>query len=101
MSGWEASTRRSRLPKDWPAIRARILKRDDYRCTWVDYGKRCDGEANQVDHIQRGDNHDPSNLRALCAWHHARKTGSEGGIAARGKRLTARRPPERHPGLLP
>jgi hypothetical protein len=29
---WEGSTRRRRLPPDWPAITARILERDGRRC---------------------------------------------------------------------
>lgn len=100
MPNWEGSTRKERLPKDWPVIRKRILARDGYRCMWLDDGRPCGAPANQVDHIRRGDNHDDSNLRALCGPHHLRKSGSEGGRAFRRvTRYNVKRPAEPHPGL--
>ena len=98
MPDFAGSTRRSRLPKEWPALRARILERDGHVCTWLDAGQQCGAPANQVDYIVRGDNHSESNLRALSSWHHARKTGAEG-QAARRPASSMYRTPEKHPGL--
>lgn len=100
--GWETSDRRSRLPRDWPAIRARVLREADHRCEQTTGGERCEAEATDVDHIRRGDDHSRGNLRALCPRHHKRKTAYEGGAAAgAAARRRARlryRPPEPHPG---
>ncbi|MGN6557737.1 MAG: HNH endonuclease [Solirubrobacterales bacterium] len=75
-----------------------MLRRDGYRCQHRDAtGALCGAWANQVDHIERGDDHDESNLQALCRAHHARKSSAEGN-AAQPRR---RRPPEPHPGLRP
>lgn len=106
MPGWKGSDRRRELPKDWPAIHARVLKRDHYRCQHVreDTGRKCGRHANQVDHIVRpadGGTDDDRNLRSLCPWHHQQKSSSEGGIAsaiARRERRDAAKP--LHPGLL-
>lgn len=100
MSPWDGSDRRSRLPDDWPLRRIRVLRRDGYRCQHRDSaGVKCGEPANQVDHIVRGDNHDESNLQALCRFHHARKSSAEG-AAARRPKPTRRREPEKHPGDL-
>lgn len=95
--GWVGSTRRARLPKDWPAIRARILARDLGRC-YICKGLGADG----VDHIVAGDHHDDGNLAAVHhnvpPFCHRRKTAAEANTARWSKSRTAR-PPERHPGL--
>lgn len=94
------SDRARRLPPDWHRIRARVLRRDNYRCqARMSTGYKCGEPANQVDHIEPGDNHDERNLQALCQWHHARKSSREG-AAARRPRPSRTRPPEAHPGLL-
>jgi len=91
---WATSTRRLRLPRDWPKIRAAILERDGYRCR---LGLPvCTIQATEVDHIFRGENHAESNLQAVCRDCHQVKSSSEG-AAAKPKRL---RPVEKHPGLL-
>lgn len=95
---WEGSTRRQRLPRDWPAIRRRILARDGWRCTWHDEGGRCTAPAGQVDHVHPGDNHDDANLAALCDMHHRAKSAREGNAARNVHRLA--RPNEPHPGSL-
>lgn len=101
MPGWQGSTRLARLPRDWPKIRARILARDQHRCTWLTDGIPCGAPANQVDHIIRGDNHDDSNLRALCESHHRAKSSSEGGRAQRRRsRYRIDRNSEQHPGII-
>lgn len=96
--GWVGSTRRQRLPRDWTAIRQRILDRDGHQCTRLVDGQRCANRATDVDHITAGDNHADHNLTSLCPPHHRQKSGHEGGTAAARNR-NVRRPPERHPGL--
>lgn len=58
----------------------------------------CRTVATEVDHIARGDNHDPSNLRAVCSVCHRKKTLAEAQEASRKKREARFRPRERHPG---
>lgn len=99
---WASSDRAARLPREWHAQRARVL-RDHGRVCHV-----CGGpDADAVDHVQRGDDHSPANLRPIhdrvfphC---HRRKSAQEGAGAsasARRARIAARkREPERHPGL--
>lgn len=99
-SGWIGSTRRARLPRDWSARRARVLRRDGYRCTAADYGERCPEPATDVDHIEPGDDHSEANLASLCGWHHARKSAREGAAAAHANRAQRVRPPEPHPGAI-
>jgi 5-methylcytosine-specific restriction enzyme A len=98
---WDAANpRRLRLPRDWHARRARVLRRDGRIC----HVCKLPG-ADQVDHVKPGDAHDEANLAAIhkhpC---HARKSAREGGTAsagARSARAAARkRPPEAHPGLI-
>lgn len=98
MSGrWAGSQRRTELPPDWPAIRARILDRDAHRCRGID-GRPCGQPATDVDHIGDRHDHSPSNLQALCRDCHGRKSAREGNAARWAVR--ERRPVERHPGLL-
>lgn len=94
------SSRRARLPKDWPTIRLRILKRDGYACTWPSRNGRCGAHATDVDHIVNSDDDQDANLRSLCRSHHKIKTGAEGGRAAQAKRIPRSRPAEKHPGML-
>ncbi|MEU3986197.1 HNH endonuclease signature motif containing protein [Streptomyces sp. NPDC026672] len=97
---WQGSTRRARLPKDWPHIRRRILRRDDYICqARFSEGQLCGQPATDVDHIVPGDDHSAGNLRALCPWCHARKSASEGGAAAALTRVRTERPKPTHPAL--
>ncbi len=97
--GWETSDRKAELPRGWATIRTRILRRDGYRCqAKLTTGKLCGASANQVDHIIPGLDHSDANLRALCRWHHDRKSAREG-VAARAPRPTKARPPESHPAL--
>lgn len=96
---WRGSSRRDELPAAWDTkIRPRIFERDGHQCTIVDDGVRCTYRATDVDHI--GDKHDHSdeNLRAICTWHHRKRTSEQGNAARR--RIPERRRPERHPGLL-
>lgn len=98
--GWETSNRRAELPEDWSTRRVRVLRRDSYKCQARDsQGVLCGAPANQVDHIEPGPDHSEDNLRALCRWHHDRKSSREG-VAARRPKVSRARPAERHPGLL-
>jgi 5-methylcytosine-specific restriction enzyme A len=118
MSGqWCGSTRRSTLPANWASeIRPAILHRDGYRCTWIanlddggpntylatryDLGQRCPSTATDVDHIGDPTNHQPHNLRSLCAWHHNVRSSQQGNSARAALRAQLQMPPEQHPGLL-
>lgn len=99
------SERGARLPADWQRRRLDVLRRDSYACQAKDsHGVRCLEHANQVDHVERGDDHSLANLQALCEWHHKKKTAREGGDAAasahRVRYASRFRPREAHPGLL-
>lgn len=100
---WDSgrSARSLRLPDDWQVRRLRVLRRDGYRCQahLEDSPGLCGAPARDVDHIDRGDNHDLTNLQALCPWHHNRKSSREG-AAARKAKPTQKRAPEAHPGAL-
>lgn len=101
---WEGSTRKETLPPDWERRRQAVFARDGNRCVIIKQnGKRCWDAATDCDHIGDRDNHELSNLRSLCSWHHARRSGSQGGSAsakARRERPSLKRPPEQHPGLI-
>lgn len=43
----------------------------------------CNAPATDVDHIHPGDNHDLTNLRAICRPCHSYKSGREGRAARR------------------
>lgn len=92
MPNWEGSDRRSRLPDDWPVIRARILARDGHACRHIrtDTFRRCGLRARDVDHIVNNDDHRDSNLQALCEHHHKQKSGREGGLASGVSRAAAK-----------
>lgn len=84
---WATSNRRSRLPANWEReIRPRILKRDPI-CRWKEHGDfTCSNPSQEVDHIRRGQDHSPANLRGLCSWHHQQKSSMEGAEALAKKR---------------
>lgn len=93
--GWVGSTRRGRLPARWKALRAAVLRRDNYQCTKLDHGTRCTYLASDVDHIQPGGPDTADNLTSLCRDHHMAKTAQEGNNA----RTRQRREAEPHPGV--
>lgn len=87
---WAGSTRRQRLPKDWPA-RVRAVRERDRDTCYVCGGEECGNERIEVDHVVRGDNHSLTNLACIGADPcHKRKTAAE--------RPRARRADEPHPG---
>jgi 5-methylcytosine-specific restriction enzyme A len=75
---WATSTRKARLPSNWAKLAAFVLARD--RCICYLCGA---GGCRRVDHIIRGDNHDPSNLAAICAKCDKHKSAVEGGTLQR------------------
>lgn len=88
-----------KLPPDWKRIRQRVLERDGHCCRIVNNeGVMCGRPASDVHHITQGNNHSPDNLIACCRWHHSRLTSKQANAAR--KRVTQRRPPEDHPGIL-
>lgn len=97
---WAGSNRAQRLPNDWAERRAEVFR------LFGDICHECGlPGANEVDHLQAGDNHDvAANLRPIhgkgtpqnC---HQRKSSAEGGRAAQARKPKRRRPPEPHPGL--
>lgn len=91
---WNTSTRRQRLPSNWPITRRRILDRDHHQCQ-LRYPD-CTHHATEVDHVTPGDNHHPANLQAACRSCHATKSAREGNAAKRPRT----RPPEPHPGRI-
>lgn len=86
MNNWDGSNRKSRLPKNWKSIRKKVLQRDHYECQMINDGRYCFAEANQVDHINPGDDHSLDNLQSLCQKCHANKSTTEGHEALREKR---------------
>lgn len=101
MSGWEGSTRKDRLPSDWISYRRpTVLARDHGICHVC--GRP---GADEVDHLNQGDDHDLTNLAAVHGPRtglrcHSAKSAAEGGRAAAARRPTTRRPEEPHPGAL-
>ena len=64
---------------------------------------KCLRPATDVDHIRAGDDHSEDNLRALCSWHHLKKSSAEGNAAKAAKRSQRQEKfvrSEDHPGLL-
>lgn len=100
MSGkWAGSTRRARLPKDWPARREATQQRAGGRCEGISlrgeprwHTDECNGIGAECDHDKRGDDHDLGNLRWLSVPCHKRKTQAE--------RPQRKRPAPTHPGVI-
>lgn len=93
---WEGSRRKDTLPPQWAAIRRQVIERDRGRCRWIENSKRCPAPGTDVDHIGDRDNHELSNLRLLCAAHHARRSSRQGNEAQRARRA---RNVETHPAF--
>ncbi|MFD9205984.1 HNH endonuclease [Streptomyces sioyaensis] len=100
---WKGSTRRRSLPRNWAATVKRIKRRDGYRCTAVfSTGARCIQPGTDVDHViphSLGGTDEDDNLRLLCSWCHARKSGQEGAAASARNRVRTDRPAPTHPAL--
>lgn len=103
---WRGSTRRARLPANWPELCAVAREMHGTSCYKCGHGN-----ASDTDHKQRGDDHRPENLWPICgsrctrcaAEHrtpcHVAKSSREGGQAAQAARPRRTRPAEQHPGM--
>ncbi|ASR86195.1 HNH endonuclease [Mycobacterium phage BobSwaget] len=94
---WAGSRRRHELPPDWEARRLTVLSDANWICE-IQYEGRCVGTATEVDHIERGNDHSYSNLRAACHRCHAKKSSIEGNAARWANHARRKRPEQRHPG---
>lgn len=93
---WQGHDRKASMPSGWDAIRAAVLKRDNYTCY------KCGAYANHVDHVQNaasGGSDELENLKAICEPDHRVKSSAEGGRAKAAKQPKRQRPAEPHPGL--
>lgn len=113
---WTTSNRRQRLPTNWNKLRKQVLAKANYKCAGLDPvvtpppssmegqrgGRRwhhpaCDMRATDIDHINAGDDHKPSNLQALSHACHTAKTTHENAAAKARIRATATRERPPHP----
>lgn len=95
MSGkWASSTRRARLPKDWPQRVKATKIRARGRCEATIHDPRCNGLGSECDHRADPDNHD--DLQWLNHYCHAAKTQREAQAARHSHYRT--KPP--HPGVI-
>lgn len=98
---WRTSDRRTRLPHNWPAIRAQVRRRAGGRCEWaLPDGTRCPTPGTDCDHRDRGDDHSLANLQWLCTPHHQVKTNQENQDALAERRALRPRPTDEHPGRI-
>lgn len=97
--GWRGSTRKSRLPADWPWRRRTVMRRDKGVC-WLCHRPGAD----RVDHKVPGDDHSLENLAPVhdaVPPHCHRTKSSQEGVQARAAIRAARwRPKPPHPGIL-
>ncbi len=106
--GWETSNRRDGLPSWWPVTVRRILARDPWCHCWGCPKCRtqpgglpvCSRASQEVDHVERGDDHRDTNLRGICRPCHGHKSSQEGNAA----RVERKRPTgflsDPHPSTL-
>lgn len=97
--GWVGSTRKERLPIDWPELRRLVKARDGGICHLCGQPG-----ADRVDHVVPGDDHSLANLAEVHDYApphcHRFKSSDEGHQAQARIRAMGRMPTERHPGLL-
>lgn len=101
---WDSSTRRARLPSDWPKRVAQTKRRAHGRCEGLSLNGEprwhvttCQGTGYECDHDKRGDDHRLVNLRWLSRECHAHKTQTEARAAAEQRRAQLKLPREQHP----
>jgi 5-methylcytosine-specific restriction endonuclease McrA len=103
-SGWQGSTRRQTLGKEYFRNRAHVMRRDRHQCQIRTPGL-CIGTATDCDHIGDRLDHRPENMRAACSPCHSQRSGQQGGQAAgaqrRARAASRLRTPEAHPGVVP
>lgn len=79
---WRGTTRRSRLPDDWPQRRAQVEARAGGRCEaetrlGIPHHPDCSRLGSECDHVRPGDEHDLTNLCWLSTPCHKAKTARE------------------------
>lgn len=89
---WEGSTRKQRLPDDWPIRRALVSARAHGLCEAKVHHPACPGVGRECDHVVAGDDHSLDNLQWLSTPCHRAKTSDD--------KQRWKRQPEPHPGLL-
>lgn len=89
---WEGSTRKQRLPGDWPIRRGLVRGRAHNMCEARTHHPACDGIGTDCDHVVQGDDHSLDNLQWLSGPCHKAKTAAD--------KTLWKRSPEPHPGLL-
>lgn len=113
MAGNYGSWRSSPLPSNWLALRRFVLARDMNACMWgklpgeSESGEvgNCRNPGTEVDHMGGNANHDPAALRAICTYHHRKRTSAQANAArraaleSRGGYFRSVRKPKPHPGL--
>lgn len=97
---WYTSDRRSRLPRNWPALVAATKKRAHGKCQAKQHTKGCNRIGTECDHIISGDDHSMNNLQWLSAECHKTKTQAEAAQNNTARAAMRRRPPEPHPGSV-
>ena len=96
---WQGSTRRTRLPKNWPQIVREVKRRARGRCEATRHHPHCTGDWTDVDHINGDDDHRLEALQLLSIACHKAKTARENAERNRA-RTAARTRPEQHPGAI-
>ena len=113
VNNWgDRSARAERLTPEFYRLRPIVLRRDSNTCQWPDdddvqfinhpihenpLPPICGMHATHVDHIIPSGEDSLTNLWALCAYHHRRKTAQEGNAARWQYR--EQHPKERHSGI--
>jgi len=95
---WSNSTRRERLPSNWPQLVREVKHRAQGRCEATHHVDACNGKGQEVDHRTQGDDHALPNLQLLSRQCHAAKTRAENAARNRLHATLRRRPTEPHPG---
>lgn len=91
--------RRNQLPANWDTIRNTTRQRAGGQCEWtMPDGQRCTAPGTDCDHY--GDRNDHTRTRWLCPPHHQQHTAQQSIDARRRLAARARRPVQKHPGLL-
>lgn len=97
---WLNSSRRARLPDNWPELRTKVKARAKGKCEATHHDPRCDLTGTDCDHIVTGDDHSLENLQLLSVECHKRKTAEENAALNRLNSQLRRRPQEDHPGRI-
>lgn len=95
---WSTSDRRTRLPRDWSAIRRQVKARAHGLCEYAHHVDACDGIGTDADHVRAGDDHTLNNLQWLSEPCHKHKTATETAARNHANAQLKHKPTESHPG---